>query len=82
MPMQSEFRILPVTLCGLFWNIVVSFCLVFSLVERRRSEMAFCDSTGPASPRASHMSRCRASAPVTHARALHVVTLLDKRLAG
>ena len=34
--MRSEFRILPVTLYGLFWNIVVSFCLVFSLVERRR----------------------------------------------
>jgi hypothetical protein len=81
--MRSEFRILPVTLYGLFWNNVVSFCLVFSLVERRRqSETAFCDSAGPAPPRASHMTRYRDSALVTHARALHLVTLLDKRLAG
>ena len=36
--MRLEFRILPVTLYGLFWNIVVSFCLVFSLAERRRAE--------------------------------------------
>jgi hypothetical protein len=83
MLMRSEFRILPVTLYELFWNIVVIFCLVFSLVERRReSKTAFCDSAGPALPRASHMTRCRVSGLVTHARALHLVTLLDKRLAG
>jgi len=83
MLMRSECRILSVTLYGLFWNIVVMFCLVFSLVERRReSETAFCHSAGPAPPRASHMTRCRVSGLVTHARALHLVTLLDKRLAG
>jgi len=83
MLMRSEFRILPVTLYELFWNIVVIFCLVFSLVDRRReSETAFCDSAGPAPPCASHMTRCRVSGLVTHARALHLVTLLDKRLAG
>jgi len=83
MPMRSEFRILPVTLYGLFWNIVFHFCLVFSLVGRRReSETAFCDNAGPAPPRASHMKRYRDSALVTNARALHLVTVLDKRLAG
>ena len=38
MLVRSEFRVMPVTLYGLFWNIVVSFCLVFSLAERRRAE--------------------------------------------
>jgi len=46
------------------------------------SETAFCDSAGPTPPRASHMTRYGDSALVTHARALHLVTLLDKRLAG
>ena len=34
--MRLEFRILPVTLYGLFWNIIVKFFLVFCLVERRQ----------------------------------------------
>jgi hypothetical protein len=63
-------------------GVVISFCFVFSLVDRRRSETAFCDNAGPAPPRASHMTRCRDSALVTHARVLHLVTLLDERLTA